>query len=80
LLSNEGASVLGVLAVPALVALVPLLVRSRWAAKMAAVALTAAALVASASVGIFLMPTVVLAWVALVATRRNGESRQRRTS
>lgn len=74
LLTNEGASVLGVLAVPALVALVPLLVRSKRSARMTAVALTAAALVASASIGIFLIPTVVLAWVAVVATRRNGES------
>ena len=74
LVSNEGAGVLGVLAVPALVALVPLLFRSKQSTRMTAVALTAAALVASASVGIFLIPTVILAWVAVVATRRYGPS------
>jgi hypothetical protein len=74
LLANEGARLLGVLAVPALVALVSLLVPSRRSATLTAVALTTAALVASASVGIYLIPTAVLAWVAVVATRRNGES------
>jgi hypothetical protein len=74
LVSNEGAGVLGVLAVPALVALVPLLVPSRRSVTMTAVALTGAALVASASVGIFLIPTAALAWIAVVATRRIGKS------
>lgn len=73
LLANEGASVLGVLAVPALIALVPLLVPSRRSAKMTAVALTAASLVGSASVGLFFVPTVVLAWIAVVVTRRRDE-------
>lgn len=71
---QQGAGVLGVLAVPALVALVPLLVRSKRSVTLTAVALTGAAIVASASVGIFLIPTVALAWVAVVATRRSGES------
>jgi hypothetical protein len=70
LFSNEGVGVLGVLAVPALVALVPLVLRSRRAAMVTAAMLTVAALVASASVGIFFIPTVVLAWVAVVATPR----------
>ena len=74
LVSNEGAGVLGVLAVPALVALVPLLVGSKRSVTMTAVALSGVALVASASVGLFLIPTVALAWVAVVATRRSGAS------
>ena len=73
LVANEGAGVLGVLAVPALIALVPLVVQSRRSAKVTAVALSAAALVAAASVGIFLLPTVVLAWIAVAATRRGNE-------
>jgi hypothetical protein len=72
LLSNEGIGVLGVLAVPALVALVPLVVPSRRSAKVTASVLTAVALLASMSIGIFLIPTVVLAWVAVVATRQDG--------
>jgi hypothetical protein len=78
LVGNEGAGVLGVLAVPALVALIPLLVPSRRSVTMTAVALTGVALVSSASVGIFLIPTVALAWVGVVATRRSGESRESR--
>jgi hypothetical protein len=50
---QRGVGVLGVLAVPALVALVPLVMRSRRAAMVTAAVLTVAALVASASVGIF---------------------------
>jgi hypothetical protein len=73
LLANEGAGVLGILAVPALVALVPLLVPSRRAAKASAVVLTAAVFVASASVGVFFVPTLVLAWAAVVAGRRAGQ-------
>ena len=68
LLSSEGSGVLLVLAVPAGVALVPVLLRSRRASLAAAAALTLLAFLGLASVGIFLVPTVVLAWVAARTT------------
>ena len=64
LVTSEGTSVLLVLALPAVVALVPVLLRTRPATLAAAGVLTTAAVLAVASVGIFLVPTVVLAWVA----------------
>lgn len=52
----------------AAVALVPVLLRSRTASLAAAAALTLLAFLGLASVGIFLVPTVVLAWVAARTT------------
>ncbi len=70
LVSHEGLGVLGVLAVPVVVALLPVLFRSpRWTTVTAAL-LTPAALVVAASVGIFLLPTVALAWVAVASSHR----------
>lgn len=60
---------LAVLAVPALLAVLPLLLPSRRATFAVALALTAIALVALASVGLFLVPTVAIAWIAAAATR-----------
>ncbi len=70
LLSSEGSSVVLVLAVPAVVALLPVVLRSDRATLFAAGALTLAAVLAMASVGAFLVPTVVLAWVA--STKRQA--------
>jgi hypothetical protein len=64
LLDSEGAGVLAALAVPATVAIVAVVVPSRRSARWTAIALTVAAVLAIASVGIFFVPTVVLAWVA----------------
>ena len=58
------AGVLAALAVPATVAEPAVLAPSRRAARWTAIALTAAALLAIASVGLFFVPTVALAWVA----------------
>lgn len=71
LLDHEGAGILGVLAIPAVVAAVPVLFPSRRSRLGAALALTAAALVGMASIGLFLLPAVVLMWVA-VADRHGG--------
>jgi hypothetical protein len=65
LVANEGAGVLLVLAVPALLALVPVVARTQRSTLVAAGALTLATLLGMASVGIFFIPTVVLAWVAV---------------
>lgn len=62
LLQHEGAGVLGVLALPALVAVVPVIIPSRRSRMATAIALTAATLLGIASVGVFLLPTVLLAW------------------
>lgn len=64
MLDGEGAGVLAALAVPAIVAVVAVVVPSRRSARWTAIALTTAAFLAIASVGIFFVPTVVLAWVA----------------
>ena len=64
LLASEGAGVLAVLAVPAIIAAVPVIIQGRRIRITAATALTAAAVVGIMSVGIFLLPTVLLAWRA----------------
>jgi hypothetical protein len=70
LFADQGAGILGIVAVPVVVALVPLLHPSRWTVTGAAVVLSLAAFIGSASVGIFLVPTVILAWIAVRATNR----------
>ena len=57
-----------VLAVPALLALVPLVARTQRSTLVAAGVLTFATLLGMASVGMYFVPTVVLAWVAVVAS------------
>lgn len=69
LVASEGGGVLAVLAVPALLAVVPLLLPWRQATFAVAVAMTAIALLALASVGLFLVPTVAVAWIAAAASR-----------
>ena len=69
LLHGEGAGVLAVLAFPAIVTAVALIAPSRRSARWTAIALTGAAILASASLGIFFVPTVVLAWVAASRSR-----------
>ena len=68
LLATEGAGVLVVLAVPVIVAAVPLIVPWRRSATAAAGALTLAMLAGMASIGFLLLPTVALAWVAASRT------------
>jgi hypothetical protein len=67
LVDSEGAGVLAVLAVPPLVGLIPLLVPSRRVAVAVAVALTVGAVAGIASITLFFVPTVVLAWLAVAA-------------
>jgi hypothetical protein len=64
LLDGEGAGVLAALGVPAIVAAVVLIAPSRRSARWTAIALTGAAILCIASVGVFFVPTVVLAWIA----------------
>lgn len=70
LFADEGPGILGIVAIPVVVTLVPLLVPSRWTTRGAAVLLSIAAFISAASVGVFLVPTVVLAWLAARATTR----------
>jgi hypothetical protein len=65
LVANEGAGVLVVLAIPVAVAALPLIVPTRRAALSAAIPLTVAMVLGAMSVGILLVPTVVLAWLAV---------------
>jgi hypothetical protein len=69
LLDGEGAGVLLVLAVPAIVAMAAMVFPSRRNARWTAVALTVAAFLGIASVGVFFAPTVALAWVAARRSR-----------
>jgi hypothetical protein len=68
LVAHEGAGVLAVLAVPVLVAALPVIFAGRRMAVASAVALTALMLIGAMSIGVFMVPTVICAWVA--ATRR----------
>jgi len=69
LLRAEGASVLFVLAVPVLLTLVPLAFPSAGSRTAIAAVLTLGMLVSLPSVGLFLLPTIGLAWLAVVANR-----------
>ena len=69
LLDGEGAGVLAVLSVPAIVTAVVVIAPSRRSARWTAIALTGAAILGAASVGIFFVPTVILAWVAAWQSR-----------
>lgn len=69
LLDSEGAGVLFVLAVPVIVAALPVAFGPRRLALPAAVLLSAAMVLGLASVGLFLIPTVVLAWIAATRAR-----------
>lgn len=76
LLANEGTAVLLVLAVPALLALVPVVARTQRSTLVAAAGLTLATLFGLASIGIFFIPTVVLAWLAVGASGEADGSMQ----
>ena len=73
LLASEGTGILVVLAVPALIALLPMIVPRRGPALATAIGLTAVSVLAIASVGIFFFPTVALAWLAATATPDDQE-------
>lgn len=70
LVANEGATVVLVLVLPALMALVPVVARTRRSTVLAAALLTVATMLGLASIGIFFIPTVVLAWVGVGASRQ----------
>ena len=77
-LEHEGASVLIVLAVPVLVSAMPLVYSRRTVAIAAAVLLTALLVLGGFSIGLFYLPAVVLAWLAVAAPggRPNGGTDQ----
>ena len=74
LVSSEGWAVLFILAVPALIAVLPVAVSSDRSTFVAAATLTAVTVLALMSVGVFFVPTVVLAWVAVSVSRRSHDS------
>ena len=69
LLAAGGAGVLAIFAVPVLVTLVPVLWPVAQARVATAVLLSVATVLGMLSVGVFLLPTLVLAWVAVAANR-----------
>ena len=76
LVSTEGRAVLFILAIPALIALLSVIVGSARSTFIAAASLTVVTLLGLMSVGIFFVPTVVLAWVATTASKRATDSQQ----
>jgi hypothetical protein len=74
LLEMEGASVVFILAVPAIVALVAVAVPKRASVIGVAAVLSLAALLGIASIGTFFIPTVAVAWIA-VARMSSDERR-----
>ena len=76
LVSTEGGAVLFILAVPALIALFPLVVPSERSTFIAAAALTAMTLLGLLSVGLFFIPTAALGWIAARASKPSSDSQQ----
>lgn len=72
LVQDEGLSMLGFLLVPAVVAALPVLLPRQWLRITVLVVLTLLMLIAIASIGMFLMPTLV---IAVVAVGQNGADR-----
>jgi hypothetical protein len=68
LFTTEGAWILVIGLVPVLIALAPALHPARWLVTTTAVVLTLLLLVGAASIGLLFIPTVVLAWIAVVAS------------
>ena len=66
-LEHEGAGVLIVLAVPVLVSAMPLVYSRRGVGIAAAVLLTALVVLGGFSIGLYYLPAVVLAWLAVAA-------------
>ena len=74
LLQSEGLGALAVLAVPVFVAAVGVVFPRRGVAVTSAVLLTVLTLLGAASIGLFYLPTTVVAWLAVAASaRRPGE-------
>lgn len=65
-----------VLLLPALIALVPVVRRTRRSTFVAAALLTVATVLGLASIGIYFIPSVALAWVAAGTSRHFDGSQQ----
>lgn len=65
IIGDEGIAMLLILLAPALVALVPVVLPFQWLRIATGVLLPLMMLLAMASVGMFLLPTMVIAWVAV---------------
>jgi hypothetical protein len=74
LLAHDGASVLTILAVPVVAALLLVVAKRRPGRFAVAIALTVMMLLGAMTIGVFFIPTVVLAWIA--ATRPTAHTRQ----
>lgn len=80
LIANEGAAVAFPLLLPAFIALVPVVANTLRSTFAAAAVLTVATVLGLASIGIFSIPTVALAWGAVSATREFDRNQQPRRS
>ncbi len=70
LLQSEGLSVLAVLSVPVIIVAVAVVFPRRGATVTSAVLLTVLTLLGAVSLGLFYVPTTVLAWFAVAANAR----------
>jgi hypothetical protein len=75
LLDSEGSSVLLVLALPVLLAAAAVAARTRRARMVLAGLLTALAVLGAASIGLFLLPVVALAWLYACSTSASSAAK-----
>ena len=67
ILEHEGIGAVAILAIPVLVATVPVIFGKRGVATTAAVVLSALTLLGAASFGLFFLPTAALSWFAVAS-------------
>ena len=70
LIENEGIGAAAILAVPVLLAAVPVVFPRRFVAISVAVVLSALTLLGAASIGLFFAPAAVLSWLTVVNSPR----------
>ena len=70
LIEHEGFGAVGILAVPVVLAAVPVVFPRRFVAISVAVVLSALALLGAASIGLFFLPAAALSWIAVANSSR----------
>ena len=73
-LEHEGIGAVAILAIPVLVATVPVIFGKRGVATTAAVVLSALTLLGAASLGLFFLPTAALSWFAVASRPQRADA------
>lgn len=74
LIQNEGLGAVAILAVPVVLAAVPVVFPRRAVAIAVAVVLSALTLLGAASIGLFFLPATALSWIAVTSGSKPAES------